>query len=173
MALTSLVYVSLANKDMQESDLAALLSQARRNNEKLSITGMLLYRDRLFMQALEGEEDRINALYERIRQDSRHRDVTTVSIRPIEARSFADWTMGFSLIDNETVEGMEGYTDFLENPSRLFCRKAQRRPSAPGQLQVPGTAITARLSPSAGIGITRPSGRCDWPTQADHDHADL
>lgn len=120
MALTSLVYVSLANKDMQEHDLAALLSQARKNNEKLSITGMLLYRDRLFMQALEGEEDRINALYEKIRQDSRHRDVTTVSIRPIKARSFADWTMGFSLIDDETVEGMEGYTDFLESPSPAF-----------------------------------------------------
>lgn len=120
MALTSLVYVSLANKDMQESDLAALLSQARKNNEKADITGMLLYRDRLFMQALEGEEDRINTLYEKIRNDSRHRDVTKVTVKPIKARSFADWTMGFNLIDDEAVENLEGYTDFLENPSPSF-----------------------------------------------------
>lgn len=120
MALTSLVYVSLANKEMQDADLTALLSPARKNNEKMDITGMLLYRDRLFVQALEGEEDHIKALYEKIRQDTRHRDVTTISIKPLKSRAFAEWTMGFNRIGDSALEGMEGYTDFLEKPSTAF-----------------------------------------------------
>jgi hypothetical protein len=40
---------------MSDKHLEAMLKKARNKNEKSAITGMLLYRDGFFIQALEGE----------------------------------------------------------------------------------------------------------------------
>ena len=120
MSLCALVYVSLAVKPMQDDDLKVLLKYARIKNERLAVTGMLLYRDGFFMQALEGEEETVEALFDRIRQDSRHRDVLLVYKEPIQARSFPDWSMGFNKMDAEGLGQLEGFTDFLERPEPGF-----------------------------------------------------
>jgi hypothetical protein len=120
MSLCSLAYVSLAVKSMPDDDLKTLLKYARQKNERLGVTGMLLYRDGFFMQALEGEEDTVDTLFERIRRDTRHRDVLQLYREPIRARSFADWTMGFNKVDDETLAGLEGFTDFLARPAPDF-----------------------------------------------------
>jgi hypothetical protein len=120
MSLCALVYVSLAVKPMQDDDLKLLLKYARIKNERLAVTGMLLYRDGFFMQALEGEEETVDALFDRIRQDSRHRDVLLVYKEPIQARSFPDWSMGFNKMDAEALGKLEGFTDFLERPDPGF-----------------------------------------------------
>lgn len=120
MSLCSLVYVSLAVKDMPDDDLKLLLKFARQKNERLGVTGMLLYRDGFFMQALEGEEEAVNTLFERIRRDTRHRDVLLVFKEPVKARAFPDWTMGFNKLDTATLEKLEGFSDFLGNPTPEF-----------------------------------------------------
>jgi hypothetical protein len=51
--LTSIVYSSSAVKPFSEEELVALLQQSRQNNERLAITGMLLYKDLGFMQVIE------------------------------------------------------------------------------------------------------------------------
>jgi hypothetical protein len=43
-----------------------LLQTCRRNNERLEITGILLYYNRSFIQVLEGTEPRVRALLDRI-----------------------------------------------------------------------------------------------------------
>ena len=122
MPLHCLVYVSLANKEMSDQDLKGLLKAARNKNEKLNVTGLLLYRDGFFIQALEGEEGTIDALFDRISKDSRHRDVTTVYKKPIKQRAFPDWTMGFSRMDDAVLEKIDGYSDFLQNPTPGFFK---------------------------------------------------
>ncbi|MEY3760258.1 MAG: hypothetical protein RIR39_1749 [Pseudomonadota bacterium] len=120
MPLNCLVYVSLANQEMSDKYLQDLLKKARKKNEALSITGMLLYRDGFFMQALEGEKADIEGLFEIIKKDARHRDVLLINKKPIKQRGFPDWTMGFNKIDNKDVETIEGYTEFLKNPTPEF-----------------------------------------------------
>lgn len=120
MSLHCLVYVSLATKDMQDKELRGMLKAARAKNERLGVTGMLLYRDGFFIQALEGEEETIDTLFARIATDSRHRDVTLVYKKPISQRGFPDWTMGFSRMTEGELEKMEGYSDFLQNPTPQF-----------------------------------------------------
>jgi len=120
MSLSCLVYVSLANKDMTDDDLKILLKYARIKNEKLGITGMLLYRDGFFIQALEGEQKNVGALFARIAVDSRHRDVMKLYQKPITQRAFPDWTMGFSRMDDGTLEKLDGFSDFLKKPSTGF-----------------------------------------------------
>lgn len=119
MALISLVYVSLASQDFDLEQLEELLRESQENNRKLNITGMLLYRDRFFIQALEGEEDVVMPLYEAIAEDERHRNVLLVYKNTITQRSFPDWSMGFNLIGDEEAKTLPGFTDFLQKPGDM------------------------------------------------------
>lgn len=116
MALLSLTYVSFATRDMTKDDIEDILRTSRKNNQTQNITGMLLYRNRYFIQALEGEEDAVTALYKRIEQDDRHNNVLMVSQNRIDERNFGEWSMGFKNLDDIDANAIEGYTDFLERP---------------------------------------------------------
>jgi Sensors of blue-light using FAD len=120
MSLYCLVYVSIANQKMSDRHLEALLKKAMEKNEKSAITGMLLYRDGFFIQALEGEQETIENLFATIAKDERHRDVILVYSSPIKQRGFPDWTMGFNRIDDNDAGIIKGYTDFLKQPTPAF-----------------------------------------------------
>lgn len=120
MSLYCLVYVSIANHGMSEKHLESMLKKARDKNEKAAITGMLLYRDGFFIQALEGELDAIENLYTAIAKDERHRDVIVVYKNPIQQRRFSDWTMGFNRLDANDTDVIDGYTRFLQQPYPTF-----------------------------------------------------
>ena len=122
MSLYCLVYVSLATQDMSDDQLKAMLKKARDNNEKLSITGMLLYRDGFFMQALEGDEEKIETLFNKIAKDIRHRDVLLVYKKPIKERSFEKWTMGFNKVDSKTLDCLDRFCDFMQRPTPEFFK---------------------------------------------------
>lgn len=113
MAQVSLVYVSLATHDMTDEELQSLLKVAREVNARLDITGMLLYRDGYFIQALEGDEEAVDKLFDKISRDPRHKSVLVVTKAPIQKRAFEQWSMGFNKVD---TQGVSGFTDFLDNP---------------------------------------------------------
>lgn len=98
-----LLYVSSATHPMDRPQLDALLTQARAFNGAHGITGFLLYRDGLFMQMLEGTRDAVRALFERIRQDGRHRDVRVVVEGGLDQRVFPDWSMGYRDMEAEAA----------------------------------------------------------------------
>jgi hypothetical protein len=50
-----LVYASSAARPFTTLELQAFLEQARQKNARFGVTGMLLYKDGNFMQALEGD----------------------------------------------------------------------------------------------------------------------
>jgi hypothetical protein len=120
MSLHCLVYISIANQEMSDKHLQTLLKKAREKNEKSAITGMLLYRDGFFIQALEGKLEDIEDLFAIITKDERHRDVTLVYKSPLQQRHFPDWTMGFNRIDDDNTDIIKGYTDFLQQPTPTF-----------------------------------------------------
>jgi hypothetical protein len=90
-----LVYTSLATNPFSEEDLVRLLKKSRTTNKELAVSGMLLYLKEKFIQALEGEREEVIKLYDRIRQDTRHRKVTTVVEGESPNRIFQNWSMGF------------------------------------------------------------------------------
>jgi len=122
MSLYCLVYTSIANQKMSDDDLKDLLEKIRNNNEGRDVTGMLLYLDPFFIQVLEGEEAMVTELFNRIKQDSRHRKVSLLYKKPIEERGFSNWTMGFSKISNKDIETIEGFSDFLQRPTHESFR---------------------------------------------------
>lgn len=114
--LFSLVYISSTVVPLSPAELTELLAVSHRNNSALGITGMLLYKDGNVMQALEGEERAVRALYAKIGRDPRHRGLLTIYQGPVLARQFEDWSMGFR--DLRTVEALAvpGYSEFLNTP---------------------------------------------------------
>lgn len=91
----SVLYRSVAEPDFSKEDIYKMLSYARAYNNSNGITGCLLYHRGQFLQLIEGEEEEVTALYNRIRQDPRHRMVTTLETRSDVHRIFNDWDMAF------------------------------------------------------------------------------
>jgi hypothetical protein len=111
-----LVYASGASGRLEEQELKAILEVSRLNNAQLGVTGMLLYHDDCFIQALEGDRDVVEALYARIEEDQRHERIVVLYRGEARSRTFPDWTMGFRHASPEEIEQIEGLNDFLRSP---------------------------------------------------------
>ena len=105
-------YVSQTREPMSTGQLLDLLVQCQKNNRERGVTGMLLYGNETFLQALEGEDDVVDDLVAHIQKDPRHSDLKILHRRPIEQREYADWTMGFKKITDRSLEDVEGLADF-------------------------------------------------------------
>jgi Sensors of blue-light using FAD len=116
--MIQLVYVSSSVKPFTHDELLQLLDKARQNNEKLGITGMLLYKNGDFMQALEGDEQQVHSLSAQIAKDPRHKDIRTLLDGPYTEREFPDWSMGFQDLNDMDPREVPGYSTFLDSPLR-------------------------------------------------------
>jgi hypothetical protein len=110
----SVVYVSSATSAFSSNELVELLGVCRRNNEAMQITGMLLHRGGNFIQVLEGEREAVRSVYLRINADPRHRGVLCLLEQTIEARLFANWSMGFAPLAELPAELQENFTTLLQ-----------------------------------------------------------
>jgi hypothetical protein len=113
--LYHLGYVSTQTRPMDGKGLLEILKAARRSNEDVEITGLLLHREDSFFQVLEGEEDAVRQVFEKIQRDPRHERVKVLFEGPIEAREFADWRMGFLDLNGVDVKNLPGFSDFLSD----------------------------------------------------------
>ena len=121
----SLIYVSTATKLMSTQDLVALLHRARENNARLGITGLLLYKQGTFMQAIEGDEMAVRALYAAISKDPRHHSVSTLSATLIAQRQFSAWEMGFKNLEGVDISSIPGYRPLSGAPGNPDERAQQ------------------------------------------------
>ena len=109
----SAVYISTATAVFGPDDLPALLAQSRENNGRADLTGMLLYREGRFLQALEGPEDTVRAVMTTIAGDPRHEHIKVLAEEQIEERRFPGWSMGYPQVGDDEAENVPGFTDFL------------------------------------------------------------
>ena len=93
MKLKTLTYTSLARLDLASTDLADIHQAARHLNALDGITGLLIFDGRRFLQIIEGSEEAIDNLVERLRGDTRHSAIEIRDERFVEARSFPHWSM--------------------------------------------------------------------------------
>jgi hypothetical protein len=107
-------YVSVAAESMSQEALLSLLQQCLENNEASGVTGMLLYGNETFLQVLEGDEAVVDDVIAKIRQDPRHTRIQFLYRRPLAARQYADWSMGFKLVSAQQLTGISGLKDFGE-----------------------------------------------------------
>jgi len=92
MGLIQLIYASRPF-GFDEAMLNGILADARRNNPRHDITGALICRADLYLQLLEGPEEAITDLFERIRRDDRHVEVIELRRAEVTDRLFPAWAM--------------------------------------------------------------------------------
>jgi hypothetical protein len=104
-----IVYISRAVHPLSDQELTQLLEQCRRDNVQHGITGILFYSHGNIAQLFEGEPAIADALFNRIVVDGRHSHVQKLIDKPIDARSFADWSMAFHPIEPQGFEALQGF----------------------------------------------------------------
>jgi hypothetical protein len=91
--LVRLLYVSRALSDSAD-DIEAILAASRKKNPNNGITGIMCFGGGLYLQAIEGGRNAVNALFAQIVADKRHKDVVMLHYEEITERRFGGWTMG-------------------------------------------------------------------------------
>ena len=92
--LVRLMYCSRTVDSISQDDLNAIVIKSRANNPARGITGVLCCSGKIFLQVLEGGRMEVNALYNKISNDVRHKEVMMLSYEEIEERRFSHWAMG-------------------------------------------------------------------------------
>lgn len=84
----------MPTRNLPREEFVALVRHARQRNEADGITGVLIFDNENLMQILEGEDDKVDACFDRIKRDTRHTDVITINRMEIPDRAFRTWRMG-------------------------------------------------------------------------------
>lgn len=127
--LKRLIYLSSAQGQISPKEIEKILETSRRNNARADVTGLLLFHDGCFFQALEGPAGEVDRIFATIAQDARHVGVIVLERSAPTERAFADWAMGFvgasklsleqrnSLIDLGSLVGNDSTTGFSPSQS--------------------------------------------------------
>ena len=91
--LSVIVYRSRALYPPSDVDLLYLLAHARENNRAADLTGVILYDRGHFFQWLEGTNQQLGKLWNKIRADSRHSEIKVLADQEIPVRLFEGWSM--------------------------------------------------------------------------------
>jgi predicted rRNA methylase YqxC with S4 and FtsJ domains len=103
-------HTSLARLDLTDAELNAIHQSARDINALEGITGFLVFNGTHFAQIIEGVEDAIDELVERLRCDRRHSGFEMRDERYIETREFPGWAMELVRVESDFFEVHDGVT---------------------------------------------------------------
>jgi hypothetical protein len=109
----TVTYVSSATRLLSVQQLVELIEQIRPKNERLGVTGLLLYSGGNVIQSLEGTTDSVESVFDAIQADPRHAEVRVVDRRLVGERAFSTWSMGFRNVAAREVASIETFTDFV------------------------------------------------------------
>ena len=84
---------SLIPEPEGDEELGRILRVSRANNVSRNVTGALMYYDNWFAQVLEGSEESVRSLFDRIKADARHDAVQVSDQGEVGGRVFARWAM--------------------------------------------------------------------------------
>ena len=134
MNVSQILYTSTATVPFNEPALVDLLQKARSHNQEQHITGLLLFHNGQFLQVLEGDAERIEALLAVIAADPRHGDIAVVGQGQVPSRQFPDWSMGFVAMTESDFNQVVGYLN-PHSPVALMVRTMRASPALQQLLQ--------------------------------------
>lgn len=103
---TTITYVSRPAPTLSAADVFDIWAESLERNETNEITGVLYFGGNMFLHVLEGEEDEVEPLFEKIKRDPRHQDVTVLSINDLASAMFHDTPM--KLVDGSRSKFLQG-----------------------------------------------------------------
>lgn len=90
-----IIYSSEATTPLQSDDLEELLAHTGTRNGIQGISGALVYADGIFLQIIEGDRPKLQALMAGISKDLRHENVTILREGEIPIAKFSSWNMAY------------------------------------------------------------------------------
>ena len=85
--LYTIIYISRATEEVTSETLEDILKSSS-NNPSIGVSGMLIYKDGEFMQALKARKDTVQILMDKISKDKRHDEILILSKKAIPHRYF-------------------------------------------------------------------------------------
>eukprot|EP00670_Eutreptiella_braarudii_P001141 CAMPEP_0174289338 /NCGR_PEP_ID=MMETSP0809-20121228/24632_1 /TAXON_ID=73025 ORGANISM="Eutreptiella gymnastica-like, Strain CCMP1594" /NCGR_SAMPLE_ID=MMETSP0809 /ASSEMBLY_ACC=CAM_ASM_000658 /LENGTH=868 /DNA_ID=CAMNT_0015387227 /DNA_START=33 /DNA_END=2639 /DNA_ORIENTATION=+ len=149
-SLITLTYISHSTRPITRMDLSSIQRSALRRNAQQNITGCLLYVTGLFVQTLEGPKDAVVSLYLKIRADSRHTDVVTVHMAPIQDRVYPSaWSL--TNTSEEMLSAFPPLQDVLSQLAKSFTSLETYVPSTVVRYLTAGNNPRSLMPVSVGI----------------------
>ena len=119
-----MVYISSATLGLNERIITSIVKASQLNNQQLGVTGILLYNSGNFMQLLEGEAEKVESLYEKIKLDKRHTGVSLLMKETITGKNFHNWQMGYRNFNKLKALDPEILSPFLEEELNFSIYKS-------------------------------------------------
>lgn len=123
MPLYRLLYRSEASLEISEQDWGRTIDQivatSSQLNQNVGLTGALVTSKGLSVQVLEGPLGPLEATFERICRDLRHRCVILMELAAAEERIFKDWSM-VHIRDVESTTDISSLLE-LDKSNRLYA----------------------------------------------------
>ena len=88
-------YLSTANRDLNQDEVAELLDLTEIRNNNAGVNGLLIYSEGNFFEVIEGEESKIKELFENIKEHPRHRNIMIVFEKKIDKPLFDEKEANF------------------------------------------------------------------------------
>ncbi|WP_157816180.1 BLUF domain-containing protein [Spirosoma pollinicola] len=110
-----IIYFSTSSWSFTSEDIQDILQQSRSRNAQVGITGVLLYMHGHIIQVLEGDKPAVDDLFERIKKDTRHKQVICVLNQSIKAHLFSQWSMGYETLTTQQFDEIRTIID-LDKP---------------------------------------------------------
>lgn len=114
MSINQLVYISQATRKMSSTELNDILNTAKNNNQGIDVTGSLFYNGGWFLQVLEGPLATLNALYNKIEKDPRHKNSRILYNEPAKFRTFTRWSMNMTNLDDRQADKYDQLVEVID-----------------------------------------------------------
>ena len=111
--LYRLIYTSSAVGVLRADELDRILLRAKASNAAAGITGLLLFHEGSYLQAIEGSPAGVLSLMERIRRDRRHAGLTPLESSPCQTRAFPGSPMAYVAPRNFAAAQRGEFSDFV------------------------------------------------------------
>jgi hypothetical protein len=127
--LHRLIYISSAVGVLTGAELDRILLRAKAANPSHGVTGLMLFYEGSFLQAIEGPHAGVAGLMQKIRRDRRHTNIVTLESGLIDERHFPAHPMHYVAPRNLTSGEREAFSDLR---AAVNARTAMLGPPAPG-----------------------------------------
>ncbi len=111
-----IMYISTTTRKLTDQEVEEIGRKSTVNNAKVGVTGVLLSANEFFFQILEGEEQDVEGVMERIRRDPRHQGLLILKAEyEVTGRLFGNWSMNTVRLDGMSDMLMQAVRIMLEN----------------------------------------------------------
>lgn len=91
--MIQITYTSIAASILASEEVFRIIETSAKNNMRDDLTGFLVFSENRFFQYVEGPEDAVDALLEKLEHDRRHHSIRILKRAEIEERVFPRWKM--------------------------------------------------------------------------------